>query len=112
MFSIIDLRTAFYQQPLDPENRPYTCTNTPLGIFQWKVNVMGLKNAAGQFQRMMDNVLIPVSDTSTPYIDGVLVGTRAVEDANLSGHHIRDVGSTLGCLAEGFLVAGLHKCVS
>ena len=29
LFSIIDLRTAFHQQPLDPESRPYMCTNNP-----------------------------------------------------------------------------------
>ena len=34
LFSIIDLHTAFHQQPLDPESRPYTCTKTTLGIFQ------------------------------------------------------------------------------
>ena len=43
LFSIIDLRTAFHQQPLDPESRSYMRTNTPLGIFHWKVSVMGLK---------------------------------------------------------------------
>ena len=52
LFSIIDLRTAFHQQPLDPESRPY---QYPLDIFQCKVNEMGLKNAPGQFQRMMDH---------------------------------------------------------
>ena len=29
LFSIIDLRTAFHQQPLDPDSLPYKCTNTP-----------------------------------------------------------------------------------
>ena len=95
LFSIIDLRMAFHQQPLDPESRPYKCTNTPLGIFQWKVNVMGLKNAPGQFQRMMDDVLSPVSDTTTPYIDDVLVGTQAVEGEELYEKHNRDVRRTL-----------------
>ena len=41
---------------------------------------MGLKNAPGQFQRMMDDVLSPVSDTTIPYIDDVLVGTQTVEE--------------------------------
>ena len=33
IFSIIDLKQAFHQQPLHPDSRPYTCTYTPLGIF-------------------------------------------------------------------------------
>ena len=94
LFSIIDLRTAFHQQLLVPGSRTYTCTSTSLGIFQWEVNVMGLKNAPGQFQRMMDDVLSPVSDRTTPYIDDVLVGTQAVEGEDPYENHNRDVRRT------------------
>ena len=111
LFLIIDLRPAFHQQPFVPESRPYTCTNTPLGIFQWKVNVMGLKNAPGQLQRMMDDIFSPVSDTTTPYIDDVLMGTQAVEGKDLYENHDRDVRRTLDCLVSNFLVADLRKCV-
>ena len=52
---------------------------------------MGLKNAPGQFQRMMDDGLSPVSDTTTPYIDEVLVGTQAVEGEDLYKNYDRDV---------------------
>jgi hypothetical protein len=72
LFSIIDLKQAFHQMPLDPESRPCTCTNTPLGVYQWKVQVMGLMNASCQFQQMMDDILQPVSDTTTPFIDDIL----------------------------------------
>ena len=50
MFSILDLTQGFHQQPLDPESRHITCTNTPLGVFQWRVNVMGLMNASSHFK--------------------------------------------------------------
>lgn len=43
IFSKIDLKQAFHQQPLHVESRPITCTHTPYGPYQWKVNVMGLK---------------------------------------------------------------------
>ena len=72
---------------------------------------MGLKNAPGQFQRMMDDILSPVSDTTTPYIDGVLVGTQAVEGEDLYENHDRDVRRTLDFLVDNFLVADLRKCV-
>ena len=83
----------------------------PLGIFQWKVNVIGLKNAPEQFQRMMDDVLTPVYDTTTPYIDDVLVGTQAVEGEDLYENHNRDVRRNLDCLVDKFLAADLRKCV-
>ena len=41
IFSIIDLCKAFHQQPLDPDSRHITSCYTPLGVFQWRVNVMG-----------------------------------------------------------------------
>ena len=52
---------------------------------------MGLKNAPGQFQRIMDDVLSPVSDTTPTFIDEVLVGTQAVEGEDLYLNHDRDV---------------------
>ena len=66
------------------------------------MNAMGLKNAPGQFQRMMDDVLSPVSDNTTPYIDDVLVGTQAVEGEDLYENQNRDVRRTLDCLVGIF----------
>ena len=59
IFSILDLRQAFHQMSLAPSSRHITTTYTPLGVYQWRVNVMGVKNASIQFQRMMDDVLTP-----------------------------------------------------
>ena len=79
----MDLKKAFHQQPLHPNSRHYTSTNTPIGVYQWTVNVMGLTNAPAQFQRMMDDLLRPVEDTATPYIDDILVGSMEEEGVNL-----------------------------
>ena len=61
--------------PLKKEHRNITYTSTPRGTLQWTVQVMGLKNAGTQFQRMMEWVLkdIPEAD---PYIDDVIVGSE------------------------------------
>ena len=72
---------------------------------------MGLKNAPGQFQRMMDDVLSPVSDTTTPYIDDILVGTQAVEGEDLYENHNRDVRRTLDCLISNFIMSDSRNCV-
>ena len=57
MFSILDLKQAFHQQPMEPESRPITCCYTPKGVYQWRVNVMGLANASQHFQAMIEEVL-------------------------------------------------------
>jgi len=110
IFSKIDLKQAFHQQPLHEDSRPITCTHTPFGIFQWKVNVMGLKNAPVQFQQMMDDILSPVKDVCDAYIDDIIVGTRVKEGENLIVAHTRDLRRVLDLLKSWELVADLKKC--
>ena len=57
VWSTLDLVDGFHQMPLKKEHRYTTCMSTPQGTMQWTVLVMGLKNAAAQFQRMMEWVL-------------------------------------------------------
>ena len=104
MFSILDLKQAFHQQPLHPDSRPITSCFTPHGMYQWRVNVMGLMNASQQFQQMIDDILTPVKDIATGYVDDILVGTTAAEGENLLEAHARDLDRVLSLLQQHFLV--------
>ena len=110
IFSIVDIRQAFHQQPLRPDSRPLTCTTTPNGVYQWKVNVMGLTNAGLQFQQMLDDRLRPVSDIADPYIDDILIGTWVGEGEDLVAQHNVDVRRVLDLLKKEELVADINKC--
>ena len=111
MFSILDLTQGFHQQPLDPESRHITGTNTPLGVFQWRVNVMGLMNASSQIQRMMDDRLSSVADTTTPFIDDILIGTTATEEEeDIFEKHDRDLRKTLDIMENDQFVTNPKKC--
>ena len=110
IFSILDLRQAFHQQPMEPSSRPFTCTMTPIGVFQWRVNVMGLMNASTQFQQMMDDRAQPVADTTDIYIDDVLVGTNPDDGEELVDAHNRDLRKVLELLEKESLVADISKC--
>ena len=68
------------------DSRPITCTHTPYGIFQWKVNVMGLKNAPIQFQQMMDDLMSEVKDVCDVYMDDIIVGYRLEEGKKSFGN--------------------------
>ena len=59
---------------------------------------MRLKNAGIHFQQMMDDRLECVKDVATPYIDGILVGTRAVDEEDLRITHDRDLRRVLDVL--------------
>ena len=100
MFSILDLKQAFHQQPLHPDSRHITCCFTPRGVFQWRVNVMGLTNAPQQFQQMIDDRLEPVKDIATPYIDDILVGTTVGEGEDVLQAHDRDLRRVMKTLEE------------
>ena len=41
IFSILDFKQAFHQQPLHPDSRPITCCFTPKGLYQYRGKVMG-----------------------------------------------------------------------
>ena len=109
IFSILDLKQAFHQQPLHPDSRPITCSFTPKGPYQWRVNVMGLMNASQQFQQMIDDVLTPVKDIATGYIDDILVGTSVKKGGNLLQAHTRDLHRVMDILQTQKMVVDPQK---
>ena len=74
IWTTLDLVDGFHQMPLKKEHRHITCTSTPRGTLQWTVQVMGLKNAGTQFQRMMEWVLRDMDGVDV-YIDDVIIGS-------------------------------------
>jgi hypothetical protein len=71
---------------------------------------MGLKNAGIQFQQMMDDRMQSVKDVADPYIDDILVGTRAIEGEDIMVTHDRDLRKVLEGLKADSLVADPKKC--
>ncbi len=69
--------TGFTPTTTGARVKAYHLHVTPEGIVQWKVNIMGLTNAAQQFQRMMEEVLESVKDCADAYIYEIIVETRA-----------------------------------
>ena len=109
IFSILDLKMAFHQQPLHPDSRHITCCYTPDGIYQWRVNVMGLQNASQQFQQLMEDRLQPVRDIADPYIDDIIIGTWVGPEEDLLEAHDKDVRRVLELLKGDQFVVGKWK---
>ena len=105
IFSILDLKKAFHQQPLHPDSRHITSTYTHFGVYQWKVNVMGLMKASQQFQKMIEDRLKEVRDVAKPYVDEILIGTRVAPGENLIEAHEKHLRRVLQVLKrEKFVV--------
>ena len=71
IFSVLDLKHAFHQMPLHPDDRHLTAMPTPLGTLCWRALPMGVKNAPAQFQRLMEWIL---NHRPGPVLDGVWTG--------------------------------------
>ena len=73
-FTVLDLRSSFYQVPLAEEDRDKTAFITRRGQCRFRSLPMGFSNSPGTFQRLMDMVLRGLTWTSVlVYIDDIVV---------------------------------------
>ena len=81
-FSSLDLRSGYYQVPLDPESRQKTAFCTGRGLWQFKVMSFGLCNAPATFARLMDKVLAGVPrEQCLVYLDDILAHGKSFDSA-------------------------------
>jgi hypothetical protein len=85
VFATFDLLKGYWQFPIKPECRHLTAFATPFGTFQFARVVMGARNSASHFQRIMMSVLGALANTiCVVYLDDILVYARTEEE--LSQH--------------------------
>ena len=57
VFTLADIKSAFWNVPLDRENSLLTTFNTPLGRMKWNRMPFGINVAPAEFQRRIDENL-------------------------------------------------------
>lgn len=80
-FTSLDLRSGYYQIPMEESSRRYTSFVTPSGQYEFQRMPFGLCNAPRVFQRYMNRILAPVSDRAAVYLDDILLHEKTIEDA-------------------------------
>ena len=75
IFSMMDLKSGFWQVKMAEESRPYTAfTVGSLGMYEFLRMPFGLCNAPATFQHLMQNCLGELNLTYTLiYLDDVIV---------------------------------------
>jgi putative transposase len=80
-FGKFDLTNGYHQMPLAKESQAQTAFVTPSGLFEWKRVPMGIKQAAGYFQRVMQQVLGDLLYNGVElYIDDIIVYASSFEE--------------------------------
>ena len=75
VFCKFDLKSAYWQVPIDEESRPYTAFFVPgYGLWQFRVVAFGLTSAVGLFQRIMEKIFAPLLHRGVVvYLDDMIV---------------------------------------
>lgn len=104
-FTLLDLKSGYWQVCLSPDSKQKTAFTCRYGHFQFTVMPFGLCNAPAIFQNMMNDILQPLIDRcAMVYLDDIIVSSRTADD------HVHDVLAVIKLLAQedlGHVVSGL-----
>ena len=104
-FTKIDLVRGFYQVKLDEDSKHLTAFSTASNHYHFNRLSFGLKNSAIAFQKMMQQVLAPVSSPNIViYIDDVLIMSATFEE------HLKMVEKVLFTLQKNGVKIKVKKC--
>ena len=73
-FSKLDLKNAYLQMTVKPEDRKYLTINTHKGLFQYNRLVFGIASAPAIWQRAIDQILQGLSGVNTILDDMIITG--------------------------------------
>lgn len=93
IWATIDMTNSFFQTRMHPDHIPLTAVTTPLGLYEWLVMLMGLKNAPAIHQRRVTLALRPyIGKICHIYLDDIVIWSNSIEE------HEQNVATILGAL--------------
>jgi len=105
VFSVIDLKSGYWQVPLNQNARKYTAFRTRRGLYQFRVLPFGLKNSPMTFVRLMNEVLRGYLDEFVRvYLDDIVVFSNTTDE------HQCHLDKVLERLQRHGLTCNTEKC--
>ena len=105
IFSLLDLKSGYWQIPMDKDSKQKTAFSTHQGSFQWNVLPFGLMNAPSSFQMLMSQVFQGMTFKHLIiYIDDLLVYSKSFTE------HLEHLQAVFDCLRGARLKLHPKKC--
>jgi transposase InsO family protein len=91
-FTKLDLKSGYYQIPIQQDDKEKTAFITQDGLYQFEVLPMGLMNAPPTFQRVMNNIIGHKRwDYVLVYLDDILIFSNSFDDHMVHLHEVFNV---------------------
>ena len=105
VFSTLDLKSGFWQIPLDENSRHITAFSTPSGHYEWLRCPMGLRNSPLTCQRLINSIFQGlIGDGLFVYLDDLILVSRDLDS------HLTKLALVLQKFADAGLKLNLPKC--
>ncbi|GBM33848.1 Retrovirus-related Pol polyprotein from transposon 297, partial [Araneus ventricosus] len=104
-FSTLDLKSAYWQVEIQPEDKEKTAFTTGQGLWQFKVMPFGLCNAPATFERLMETILRGLtSEACLVYLDDIIIVGRTFQE------HLNNIRKVFQRLQKANHKLSLKKC--
>lgn len=103
-FSKIDVRAAYHNIEVAPEDRHKTAFRFNGKLYEWTRTPFGLSSAPGTYNRLMSIILNKMDDFTAGYFDDVIVFSKGKEN------HWKHLDEVLSSLYESGLKLNKEKC--
>lgn len=105
IWSTIDMTNAFFQTRMHPDDAHLTAVNTPLGLYEWMVMPMGLKNSPSIHQRRVTAALRHlIGKICHIYLDDIVVWSKSIDK------HDKHLQQVFDALRKAGLYVNPKKC--
>lgn len=104
-FTVLDLKSGYYQLEVEPADRPKTAFTTPFGTWQFRRMPQGLTNSPATFQRTMEKVMKGINlQEVVAFLDDLIIFSDSLEE------HEERVMKVLKRIADFGLKLSPSKC--
>ena len=105
IFSTLDLKSAYWQMPMEEKSIPATAFTCHLGLYEFTRLPYGLTNAPGIFQRQMNKILNGlIGKICMVYLDDIVIYSRT------EAEHVKHLQQVLDRLRKAKLQLKPSKC--